>query len=545
MRERMRRHERGDEDPSRDGDRGMKNRDLFVSHSTADRKTAEALVGDLEKGGLSCWLASRDVPMGGAYQAEIVDAIEHCRAMLLVFSDATNKSEHVLREIELAAQAKKPIYPLRIDRAEPAGGLKYMLANKQWVERKALGDRLVETIERLLAGGTVAQPREDLTPAASARSNRTPVAAGVGAVAACLVLAAGWFLVQGGMPGQPASAPSDQPAAKTGAPSVPDQPVTRSARAEADTHGAPASEPANVQAANVTEAARPGGGGASAPASAARPAPIVLAAAPTDTKALGDGVHLFKECEHCPVMAVVPAGRSLVGSPDYESGHNGSEGPQQQVVLRQPFAVGRSEVSFDEWLACVTEGGCNAYRPGDYGWGYGKQPVINVSWTDAKAYVEWLARKTGAPYRLLSESEWEYAARGCVSASCASKPFWFGTDISPARANYDWRYSYDGSPKAQPPRHTVATDASEPNPFGLLHVHGNVREWVEDCWNASLAGLPNDGSARTTGDCDSRVVRGGSWSDEPKDLRSATRSWEVMSERRAQIGFRVARSLAP
>jgi formylglycine-generating enzyme required for sulfatase activity len=244
-------------------------------------------------------------------------------------------------------------------------------------------------------------------------------------------------------------------------------------------------------------------------------------------------------------MAIVPAGQAMIGSPDHELGRNASEGPQQSIVIRQPFAVGRSEVSFDEWLVCVAEGGCNAHRPGDYGWGHGKQPVINVSWSDAKAYVEWLSRKTGKPYRLLSEAEWEYAARGCTSPRCASMPFWFGAEIAPARANYDWRYSYNASPKAQPPRRTAATDASEPNPFGLLHVHGNVREWVEDCWNASLAGLPSDGSARKTGDCNSHVTRGGSWSDEPKDLRAATRSWEVTGERRAQIGFRVARSLTP
>jgi formylglycine-generating enzyme required for sulfatase activity len=170
--------------------------------------------------------------------------------------------------------------------------------------------------------------------------------------------------------------------------------------------------------------------------------------------------------------------------------------------------------------------------------------VINVSWTDAKAYVEWLSRKTGAPYRLLSEAEWEYAARGCASKACSQMAYWFGDDITPDKANYDWRFAYNGSPKAQALRHTVAVDTGDANPFGLLNVHGNVSEWVEDCWNKTLSGLPADGSARTTGDCTSRVIRGGSWSDEPKDLRSAKRTWEVPGERRAQIGFRVARSLA-
>jgi formylglycine-generating enzyme required for sulfatase activity len=251
----------------------------------------------------------------------------------------------------------------------------------------------------------------------------------------------------------------------------------------------------------------------------------------------------FKECDRCPEMIVTPAGAFMMGSPASELQRGANEGPQQEVVIRATFAVGRSEVSFEEWFACVAEGGCNSYRPGDYGWGAGKRPVINVSWADAKAYVKWLSEKTGAPYRLLSEAEREYVARGCTSPSCPSTPFWFGKEISPARANYDWRFSYAGSPKAQPPRRTVATDASEPNPFGLLHVHGNVWEWVEDCWNETLAGLPQDASPRLTGDCTRHVMRGGAWSDEPKDLRSAKRSWEVAGERRAEIGFRVARTL--
>jgi formylglycine-generating enzyme required for sulfatase activity/uncharacterized caspase-like protein len=250
----------------------------------------------------------------------------------------------------------------------------------------------------------------------------------------------------------------------------------------------------------------------------------------------------FKECDNCPEMVVVPGGSFMMGSPGNEPSRTADEGPQQPITFGHSFAVGRSAVTFAEWNTCVAEGGCNAYRPGDYSWGSGKRPVINVSWEDAQAYVKWLSQKTGAPYRLLSEAEREYVTRGCT-ASCPSTPFWFGAEISPDRANYDWRYSYAGSAKAQPPRRTVATDVAEPNPFGLFQVHGNVREWVEDCWNASLSGVPRNGAPRTTGDCASHVVRGGSWADEPKDLRSAKRTWEMKTERRAEIGFRVARVL--
>src|SRR3954463_9404872 len=126
--------------------------DLFISHSSADAETAQALVTDFENRNITCWMAPRDIPMGSSYHEEIVAAIENSRAVLLLFSGAANKSAHVLREVELAEQGRKPILPLRIDVSDPVGGLKYMLANKQWVERKALGNRLVDTIEQLLAG---------------------------------------------------------------------------------------------------------------------------------------------------------------------------------------------------------------------------------------------------------------------------------------------------------------------------------------------------------------------------------------------------------
>ncbi|MBV8838097.1 MAG: SUMF1/EgtB/PvdO family nonheme iron enzyme, partial [Alphaproteobacteria bacterium] len=375
-------------------------------------------------------------------------------------------------------------------------------------------------------GRTVDDPAPLPAPA-KARVPSVVIAAGV--LGICLLLAAGVLALRGSFPW-----PTDQVVATTS----PGAPSSEAPQAVAVT---PAVTPRPV---TVPSAPQPTAAKADAPL--ARPAakPEVLTSAPNRSRVAPGKVLLFKECDVCPEMVAIPAGTNLLGSPDTEPGHGASEGPQRQIVIANAFAAGRSEVSFAEWLACVAEGGCNAYRPGDYDWGYGRRPVINVSWTDAHAYVAWLSRKTGATYRLLSEAEWEYAARGCVTV-CASTPFWFGAEISNARANYDWRYSYDGSPKAMPPRKTVDVDASEPNPFGLLHVHGNVREWVEDCWNGSLAGLPADGSARMTGDCNSHVVRGGSWADEPKDLRSAARSWEVTAERRAQIGFRVARALAP
>jgi formylglycine-generating enzyme required for sulfatase activity len=120
----------------------------------------------------------------------------------------------------------------------------------------------------------------------------------------------------------------------------------------------------------------------------------------------------FRECPVCPQMVVIPAGTYVMGSPESEINRDSDEGSQQQVTIPEPFAAGKFEVTFAEWEACLADGGCNGHRPPDLGWGRGKQPVIIVSWEDARAFVAWLSTKTGRPYRLLSEAEWEYAARG-------------------------------------------------------------------------------------------------------------------------------------
>ena len=200
-----------------------------------------------------------------------------------------------------------------------------------------------------------------------------------------------------------------------------------------------------------------------------------------------------------------------------------------QVSIARPFAIGKFAVVFDEWDACVTDGGCNGHRPDDQGWGRGKRPVINVHWDDANAYAVWLSRKSGKTYRLLSEAEREYVARAGTTT-----PFWWGSSITPKQANYD-EYR----------KKTMPVDSFEPNPWGLYNVHGNVWEWTADCWNSNNAGNPGDGSARTTGICDRRVVRGGSWNSGPRFLRAADRDAHTAYVRNISLGFRLARTLNP
>jgi formylglycine-generating enzyme required for sulfatase activity len=243
----------------------------------------------------------------------------------------------------------------------------------------------------------------------------------------------------------------------------------------------------------------------------------------------------FKECVHCPEMVVVPAGNFMMGSPSGEKGRENNEGPRRQVVIGKRFAVSRFEVTFEAWDACWTLGGCGS-QPSDQGWGRGTRPVILVSWEDAKQYVAWLSRWTGKTYRLLSEAEWEYAAR-----AGSDKAYAWGDDIGMGNANCfgcrsKWRRKWDD-------RQTVPVGSFAANAFGLHDMHGNVWEWVEDCYRDNYDNAPSDGKAVSSDGCTLRVLRGGSWDFNPQYLRSAYRGRLHPGDRFDGVGFRVARTL--
>jgi formylglycine-generating enzyme required for sulfatase activity len=246
----------------------------------------------------------------------------------------------------------------------------------------------------------------------------------------------------------------------------------------------------------------------------------------------------FKDCEICPQMVVLPAGSFAMGLPDDELGDQLNEGPQHQVTVSQPFAVGKFEVTFAEWDVCVADGGCS-YSPRDMGWGRGQQPAIRISWDDAKTYVQWLSATTGERYRLLSEAEWEYAAR----AGTRSK-YWWGTTASHEYANYGKDVCCWGSASGQDQWvNTAPVGSFAANAFGLHDMHGNVSEWVEDCWYF-YASDPVDSAARTSGaDCRERIYRGGSHRSPPRAIRSTGRDTEFTDVRFVTRGFRVARAL--
>jgi formylglycine-generating enzyme required for sulfatase activity len=252
----------------------------------------------------------------------------------------------------------------------------------------------------------------------------------------------------------------------------------------------------------------------------------------------------FRECaetdsdysKHCPEMVVVPAGSFGMGSPDGEG--EDTERPRHQVRIDRPFTVSKYEVTFDQWDACVTYGRCP--RASDV-WGRGRRPVIDVSWHDAKQYVKWLSELTGQDYRLLSEAEWEYAARAKTDTRYS-----FGDDGA-ALGEHAW-YSLNSDSRTHP------VGERKPNGFGLHDMHGNVSEWVEDNYHLDYKGdPPADGSVWQGGDQflgallygSLRVLRGGSWSDYQDRLRSAIRSGNSPTYRNSNVGFRVARTLLP
>lgn len=214
----------------------------------------------------------------------------------------------------------------------------------------------------------------------------------------------------------------------------------------------------------------------------------------------------FKDCESCPEMVLIPPGSFMMGI----------AGSQREKTISQIFAVGKYEVTFAEWDACVADGGCAGCRPDDQGWGRGRQPVVNINWNDANQYVRWLSQKTGNSYRLLTETEWEYVARAGTTTA-----YPWGDAIGSGNANCD------GCGSQWDRKQPAPVGSFRPNAFGLYDMHGNVCEWTEDCDIT----------------CGRRVMRGGSWFYDPHGVSSTYRYSDSTDARDFDDGFRVARTL--
>lgn len=257
----------------------------------------------------------------------------------------------------------------------------------------------------------------------------------------------------------------------------------------------------------------------------------------------------FRDCEDCPTMVVLPAGEYYIGSPEDEEGRGENEGPQKLIKIGQEFAVGKFEITWNEWESCIADAVCTDHKragmggPVDEGMGRGNRPVINVGWDDAQSYVTWLSQKTGQRYRLLTEAEWEFAARAGTSG-----PYFFDPK-NEQFCNYansaDETDPIMGDYCLSVDEYTAVVGSRAPNQFGLHDMIGNVWEWTEDCYYPSYDGLSDDGSSRSGDEetCDYRTMRGGSWGETAKELRVASRTGNGFNARFGFLGFRVAREL--
>jgi formylglycine-generating enzyme required for sulfatase activity len=272
----------------------------------------------------------------------------------------------------------------------------------------------------------------------------------------------------------------------------------------------------------------------------------------------------FRECAGCPEMAVLPLGSFTMGSPETELGRMDTESPQHVVWIARPFALGKTHVTVDQFAAFASETGhaaaarCSLGGAQTGSWrspGFvqdGAHPAVCIDWTDAKAYADWLASKTGKPYRLPTEAEWEYASRGRTSPGVYPR-LWpgidegtlcsYGNGMDQRARGILWRGPQLGvMPCNDGYLYTAPAGHYAPNAFGLYDMFGNARQWTLDCWHTSYAGAPVDGTAWVSpGPC-AHVIRGGAWNTIMRELRSASRYAGQSADN--SYGFRVARTLA-
>ncbi len=408
-------------------------------------------------------------------------------------------------------------------------------------------------------------------PAPGRPSRKGLLVAGVVVLAGVVAASLGLIATRG--PSGLATAPKEIPTSVASASLSPTPaPAISAAPSLKPTPVAPASPSPTPTPTSAASPAKPGvcdGSGAPLASPASR-TPGVLSAAEECALKPKD---VFRECTDCPAMVVLPPGSFTMGSPASEPGRFDDEGPQHDVRIAKPLAVGEFQVTVDEFKAFVTATGydagsiCYAWNGASWEWRFarysrdpgfaqtGSHPAACLNWDDAQAYAKWLSGRTGKTYRLLSEAEWEYAARGRTEPG--NYPRYFFDDSESEFCKYG--NGADKTAQKQIPAargwlvlpcsdgyaYTSPVGSFRPNAFGLFDMHGNVWQWVEDCYRRGYSGAPRDGGAWTEGKCDARVVRGGSWNDGPGVLRAAYRKRYGPDDRNDSVGFRLARTLTP
>ncbi|GAB4184106.1 MAG: hypothetical protein Tsb002_06780 [Wenzhouxiangellaceae bacterium] len=515
----------------------------FISYAHPNREVADIVVARLEAAGMSCWYAPRDV-RDDRYAKSILSAIRQARYFIIIVSDAASASDHVRRELHLAAKYKKKILPLKLQHNELDDDLEYLLINRHWFDYAEGREQALMGLLRYLGLSEESEDEEvnsapeesisvEQTVSVQSQSRRWSMYWLIGLL---MIVGVGywWYsddkpVITDPKPVRPESTDVISEDNSSLIREVQKQFVRLGQSLPVD--GVMSSDLRSViedfqQRVDVSVTGRVS-------------AQLLTALKSVEHWPWKD-LEVFKDCAECPEMVVIPAGRFLMGSPVDEPERDPYEGPQHQVNVPS-FAIGKYEVTFEEYdtFAQVT----GRSMPDDAGWGRGRRPVINVSWQDATAYTEWLSGQTDRQYRLPSEAEWEYAARaGTIT------PFSTGECIHTDQANYKGNIDYNecGADTGIFRAKTVPVDELTANPWGLHHMHGNAWEWAQDCWHVNYKGAPDDGSAWLDGAgayCALRVLRGGGWFYGPRYLRSAARSRNYSDVAINDTGFRLARTL--
>ena len=496
---------------------------VFVSYAKADQTKAEGIVASLEERGFKCWIAPRDVHPGHPYGDEIIWGIEKSQAFILVLSAASNESTFVAREIERAVSKKKPIFTIRVEAVEPSPSLELFISGTQWIDALSGGlgaaiDRLANLLQEEEGNKPATVSVARVSPASHALRWRSPWVLGV----AVLLAGVGGALLWNFQGQESKHLP---PSTATESTLKPEVAVVTPPEASQ-----PKSE--NVEPAVITI-----------------PKPeLTTKYKPGDT---------FKDCDVCPEMVVIPPGEFIMGSPPEEKYDVYKwERPQHSVRIASAFAVGKYEVTKDQFSVFVNDSGydgrsrCESlgmnvavkidppeqtthyFRNPGFRQG-GNEPAVCISWKDATAYVAWLSKKTGKPYRLLSESEWEYVARAGSQLRLVSAPgeaqLCEYANLYDASARQGREAIFDLEVNCSDGYvYTAPVGAFAPNNFGVYDMLGNAIEIVEDCFHTDYIGAPQDGTAWT--DCEpffgkrQSVVRGGSFQTRPQYVRPAFRT---------------------
>ncbi|MEQ9506780.1 MAG: SUMF1/EgtB/PvdO family nonheme iron enzyme [Hyphomonas sp.] len=472
--------------------------EIFVSYNREDLSVAQTIVDGLTAEGFDVWM-DMNLQAGENYDEITEDRLHTARAVVVLWSSKSVKSRWVRAEATIGAR-KNTLVPLMIEQCDRP----VMFELIQTTDLSGWnGDRtdpawlnFIQVIKkRLAAAPTISKGSESRGGPSPTKARKRPKPvkqkekrSGGGLLTAVtltflfgILSAAGIYILRPDLV----------------APVLTQLAALAASDAEASTDTAAAVVP-------VAEDIIP------EPQPEPEPEPVLEAAVPAT----------FTECDMCPAMISITGGVFLMGAPDDELARNAWEGPQRKVAMA-PFAISTTEVTYDQWDACVADGGCGGYSPTAATQGRGSQPVAKVSWKDAQSYAAWLTQKTGRVYRLPSEAEWEYTAR-----AGSLTPFWWGPLFE--------------AEKAATGEHPQSVSALPANDLGLAGVSGNLREWVQDCYVNTFANAPLDGRSVEVAACKLRVVRGGSFRSTPAELRIAARARLDSAVRDDLTGFRVA-----